>query len=93
MAKVTLNPLIKQLSGKMGDVVFRVSSIGETIITKAPDMSQVKWSPAQKAQRERFKQAVTYAKAAMAEPNVRAVYEKMAAKDTSARTIWQSLIT
>jgi len=81
MAKVTLNPILKQLSGAMGDVVFRVSSTGETTIAKQPDMSHVKWSKAQKAHRQRFKQAVVYAKAAMAKPKVHAVYEKMAAKE------------
>ena len=49
-------------------------------MTKVPDMSNVKWSKAQKAHRQRFKKAVTYAKAAMAEPKVRVVYEKIAAK-------------
>ena len=50
------------------------------ILSKVPDMSKVKWSKAQKAHRQRFKKAVSYARAAMAEPKVRAVYEKMAAK-------------
>ena len=81
MAKVTLNPLIKQISGKMGDIVFRVSPTGEQTIMKLPDMSGVKWSKAQKEHRQRFKQAVAYARAAMAEPKVRRLYEKMAAKN------------
>jgi hypothetical protein len=81
MAKVTLNPLIKQISGKMGDIVFRVSPTGEQTIMKLPDMSGVKWSEAQEAHRQRFKQAVEYARAAMAEPKVRRRYEKMAAKN------------
>ena len=80
MAKVKLNPLIAQLSGKMGDVVFRVSSTGKTTIAKRPDMSHVKWSPAQKTQRERFKQAAAYAKAALDQPAVRAVYEQRGAQ-------------
>jgi hypothetical protein len=64
----------------MGDMVFRLSHTGEMTIAKRPDMSRVKWSEAQKEHRQRFKQAVAYARAAMAEPNVRPVYEKMAAK-------------
>jgi hypothetical protein len=79
MAKVTLNPLIKQISGKMGDVVFRVSPTGKQTIMKLPDMSGVKWSKAQKEHRQRFKKAVTYSRGAMAEPKVRKVYEKRAA--------------
>jgi hypothetical protein len=80
MPKVILHPWIKELHGKMGDVVFKRSPSGETIMTKRPDMSAVKWSPAQKAHRQRFKQASAYAKAAMADPATRALYEKKAAK-------------
>lgn len=50
------------------------------IISQLPDMSEVEWSPAQIAQRERMKQANAYAKAAMADPKVRAIYKKMAKK-------------
>lgn len=80
MAKIILNPIIQQAQGKLGNIVFRRSHTGEISITKVPDMSKVKWSKAQKAHRQRFKQAVAYAKAAMAEPKVRARYEKAAAK-------------
>ena len=51
------------------------------IVTKRPDMSKVKGSKAQKEQRQRFKQAVVYAKAALAEPEVRARYEKKAKRE------------
>jgi hypothetical protein len=44
-------------------------------------MSRVKGSKTQKEHRERFKQASEYAKAAMAEPEVRAVDEAIAAKE------------
>ncbi len=42
-------------------------------------MSHVKWSAAQQAQRQRFKQAVAYARAAMADERIRAHYEQQAA--------------
>jgi hypothetical protein len=64
----------------MGKIVFRRAHTGEMTITKLPDMSKVKWSKAQKAHRQPFKQAVASAQAAMAEPKVRVVYEKAAAK-------------
>jgi hypothetical protein len=80
MAKITLHPGIQRIQGKMGDIVFHRSPSGEQTIMKLPDMSGVKWSKAQKDHRQRFKQAVAYARADMAEPQVRAVYEKMAAK-------------
>ena len=72
--------MFKNARGKVGDVVIRHMPNGDVIASKAPDMSQVQWSAAQKAHRQRFKQAVAYAKAALAEPAVRAVYEKNAAK-------------
>ena len=80
MAKIILNPIVERAQGKMGNIVFRRSHTGEMSITKLPDMSHVKWSQAQKDHRQRFKQAVAYAKAAMAEPTVRAVYAETAAQ-------------
>ena len=80
MVKIKLHPTVLRMQGKMGSMVFKLAHTGETIVTKVPDMSKVKWSKAQKAHRQRFKKAVAYARAAMAEPKVRAVYEKMAAK-------------
>ena len=80
MAKITLSPMFQEIRGRLGDYVFRRTHTGEVILSKVPDMSRVKWSKAQKAHRQRFKKAVAYAKAAMAEPKVRAVYDKMAAK-------------
>jgi len=80
MAKVTLAPFVKDISGKVGNTVFRRSHNGKLIAAKMPNMSNVKWSKAQKAHRQRFKKAVAYAKAAMAEPKVRAKYEKAAVK-------------
>ena len=80
MAKVTLSPLITGIKGRLGGVVFRVSQSGETFITRSPDMSAVVWSPAQQEHRQRFKAAIAYANAAMADPEVRAVYEERAAE-------------
>ena len=80
MAKVTLNPVFTEIHGKTGNMVFRRSRKGEIYAIKRADMSKVKWSKAQKAHRQRFKAANAYAKAAMAEPTVRARYEKIAAK-------------
>ncbi len=82
MVKITLSPMVKELFGKLGDYVFRRAHTGEMTLIKLADMSKVKWSEAQKAHRQRFKQAIAYAKAAMAEPRVRAIYEKLAAKQS-----------
>lgn len=81
MAKVILNPMIKELRGALGDVVYRTSPNGKVYISKRPDMSKVKWSKAQKQSRQRFRAASQYAKAAMANPKLRAVYESRAAKE------------
>jgi len=81
MAKVKLSPWIKEINGRVGDMVFRTSPSGETILSKSPDMSAVVWSPAQQDHRQRFKAAIAYAKAAMADPDARAVYEKRAAEE------------
>lgn len=62
----------------MYDVVFKKSSKGNMIVTKRPDMTGVEWSEAQTAHRARFKQANDYAKAALADPRVRVVYERRA---------------
>jgi hypothetical protein len=78
MPKVRLNPLIEEIHGTIYDVVFKKSPKGNMIVTKRPDMSNVEWSEAQTAQRARFKQAVAYARAALAEPKLRARYEKRA---------------
>lgn len=81
MAKVYLNPGIKRLQGKIGDWVFRRNHNGTLSITKVPDMSNVKWSPAQQEHRQRFKEAVASAKAAMADPVRRAKYQDAAAQE------------
>jgi len=47
---------------------------------KTPDMSKVKWTKAQKAERSRFAEAIAYAKRAMADPRVRTHYEKIGKK-------------
>ena len=78
MPKVRLSPLVEEIHGTLYDVVFKRSPKGNMIVTKRPDMSKVKWSPAQEAQRERFKHATAYARAVLAEPKLCARYEKRA---------------
>lgn len=80
MAKIKLHPTILRMQGKMGNAVFRQSHTGELSLTKLPDMSKVKWSKAQKEHRQRFKEAVAYARAAMADEKIRVKYAKEAKK-------------
>lgn len=80
MAKVKLNPLIQGLSGKVGNSVYRRLASGETVVARAPSKSPASPSESQNAHRQRFKQAVARAKAALANPETRAYYEAAAAK-------------
>jgi hypothetical protein len=79
MPRVRFKPLVEEIHGTLYDVVFKKSPKGNMIVTKRPDMSGVKWSQAQIKQRERLAQASKYAKAAMADPDVRPIYEERAA--------------
>jgi hypothetical protein len=77
--KVKLNPMVDRLSGKVEGITFRWM-YGKQTVMKTPDMSKVKWSKAQKANRERFSEAIAYARAAMADTKVHAHYEKVGKK-------------
>ena len=77
--KVKFNKSIEAMWGRLDGLVFRRSYGGRVVVSASPNMSRVKWSEAQKAHRKRFREAVTYAKAAMADPQVRARYEREAA--------------
>jgi hypothetical protein len=81
MPGVILNPTIKELRGAMDDFVFRTSPNGKVYLSKRPDMSKVNWSNAQKESRQRFKDASSYARAALADPQVRAIYEERAVQE------------
>ena len=78
MARIKLDPLFAGISGRMGDLVFRKSRNGEIIVSRRPRKSNTPPSAAQMAQRERFKLANAYAKAAPADPALRVHYEALA---------------
>ena len=79
MVKVRLHAPVKSMSGKMGIYTYRYT-YGKQTLMKTPDMSNVKWTKAQTANRERFREAIAYACQAMANPKVRAYYEKLGKK-------------
>ena len=85
MAKVKLHPFFAGLRGKLQGLVFRTSPNGQVSLYVRPDMSHVKWSAAQVAQRERFAEASAYAKAATAHPRIRAIYEQMSLERNQTR--------
>jgi len=80
MPKVRLNPMFEEVFGKFGDVVFRRTRNGGLSMIRRADMSKVQWTPAQKASRQRFREATAYARQALADPQLRPGYEELAAK-------------
>lgn len=78
MAKVSFDPIIKWITGRIGKLVYRRSHNGKVSAYPIPDMSRVKWSQAQKDQRQRMSEAWKYASAAAADPDLRPVYVQMA---------------
>ncbi|MBC8333346.1 MAG: hypothetical protein H8E28_15300 [Anaerolineae bacterium] len=77
MAKVKLNPILEQVRGKVGDLVFKRYGEG-VIISQKPDMTGREPSAAQLAAQERFKQAALYGKMVMADPETKALYDERA---------------
>lgn len=77
--KLTLNRLVDHLRGSVGRVVVRHTPHG-TILSRLPDMSRVKWSPAQKARRKLMQQAADYYRTQMEDPKTAALHRTRAAK-------------
>ena len=76
--RVRLHPMFQWIRGKMGKIVYRLSHNGNVSAYPAPDMSQVVWSPAQKAQRQKMARATAYGKLVIKDPELRQVYVEMA---------------
>ena len=75
MAKVHRNPVVRGMSGGIGNLVFRQMPDGSTYVSGKPDFSRRKFSKDQKNHQSRFKEAVAYArKAAKSQP----IYAKLA---------------
>jgi hypothetical protein len=78
MARVRLHPLFEHLRGTIKGMVFRLSHSGTVSAYLSPDMSRVEWSQDQVTHRERMAEAIAYAKAATADPEIREIYLRMA---------------
>ena len=76
--KVLLHPMFRWIRGKMGKIVYRLSHNGEVSMYPAPDMTNVVWSQAQKAQRQRLARATAYGKLVIRDPELRQFYVEMA---------------
>lgn len=82
MAKVK-NIIGKSLQGQIGkELVFKRYG-RKTIVTKFPDMGGVKPSPLQTLKRQRFAEAVAYARAINNDPLQKSVYKKKVPKGRS----------
>ncbi len=85
MALVKLDPLLKDMHGKIGDLVFRRGRNGMTIISRAPQKKQPKTGKARKArkaqnarQRHLLDAAHIYARTVMADPQMHSYFQKKA---------------
>jgi predicted membrane-bound mannosyltransferase len=79
MAKQKGNVVTHGLSGKIGDLLIFRQVNGQTVVSKIPERSQTA-SEKQKEQRKRFQRATVYAKAAVDDPETKALYAGEAGK-------------
>lgn len=73
MAHVTLNPILEQIRGQVGDLVFERYE-DRVILSRKPEPSGQPATPAQAAHRERFRQAALHGTMVMADPDARKAY-------------------
>lgn len=77
MAKYKQNKITRGLSGAF-DKQFVFKTYGDiTIISKYPDMSTVKPTKKQMEAKRKFHEAVSYAKAILADPRRKEAYQKL----------------
>lgn len=79
MARVKVSPIIERISGRVGDLVFRTYG-RKVVLSQRPKAPSRPPSPAQVAQRERFRRAMFYGKRVLADPDARTFYENLAAR-------------
>jgi hypothetical protein len=77
MAKVKLNPVLEQIRGQVGDLVFKRYG-DEVILSRKPDLSDRTPTEAQLAHQERFREAAMYGRMMMADPETKALYSDAA---------------
>ena len=75
--KAKLHPMFEQVSGQMGEMVFRVVR-GKVVVSRKPVMNEGEPSAEQVEHRGRFKLAAAYGKSVMADDSVRPLYEAVA---------------
>jgi hypothetical protein len=76
MARLRKHSLLEALSGALGKEIVIKQYADKTVVSKYPDMSKVKASQRQRAQRELMAQANAYASSINRSPVLRAKYKK-----------------
>jgi len=85
MAKVINNPVVRGISGGIGNMVFRQMPNGETWVSGKQNFDKRKFSKGQKEHQSRFRQAAAYAReAAKTQP----VYAQLAAGTVKSPYNW-----
>ncbi|GAB4379216.1 MAG: hypothetical protein Kow0042_28360 [Calditrichia bacterium] len=84
MAKVAKNLVLHGASGKLGDQIVIKQWRGGTVLAAAPGPREGEPTAAQRAQHERFQQAIIYGKAQIADPEAKAEYAAKAGETRSA---------
>ena len=77
MAKVTLNPVIEAVQGKVRDLIFKRWE-GQDIVSKMPDRTGIVPMANQLAQMDKFRLAALYGKAVLTDPDSRTFYDGVA---------------
>jgi hypothetical protein len=89
MARARNSFILEGLRGKIGDIVVKQYRYG-TVVTKVPDMSNVKSTRLQKKKRKKFKEAVAFALKILADPKAKAAFE---AKLKRGKTVYHTAIS
>jgi hypothetical protein len=80
MAKVQLDTALASITGSLGKFVYkhyRNDKRGQ-VLSRKPDMSRVKWSPAQRAHRQRMKSAAAFHRQVLADPALLKKFTRLA---------------
>ena len=76
MARLSKNSVLTGISGTVAKELVFKQYADKTVVSKYPDMSQVKPSELQKEQRNLMKEANAYASMVKRDPKLRAQYQK-----------------
>ncbi len=79
MAKAELNSVLRHLRGSFDGLVFKQYRHG-LVVARVPRMDRIKPTPAQRAQRDRFRQAAQFHRSVLADPALKKRYAALARK-------------